>query len=92
MSVKVAFRETAVAATGSLATRSVSLPKAAVQQRDGKDVVLIVQNGRAERRAVTVSSKRDDEVIVSAGVVAGERVVADWPSGLAAGATVREVK
>jgi HlyD family secretion protein len=91
MSVKVAFRETASAASPP-PTRAVSLPKGAVQQQDGKDVVLIVQNGRAKRRAVTVSSKRDDEVIVSSGVAAGERVVADWPSGLAAGAAVREMK
>jgi HlyD family secretion protein len=91
MSVKVAFRETTSTAE-PLTTRAVSLPKGAVQQQDGKDVVLIVQNGRAERRAVTVSSKRDDEVIVSSGVAAGERVVADWPSGLAAGAAVREMK
>jgi len=91
MSVKVAFRETAVAA-GPILARAVALPKTAVQQQDGKDVVFIVRDGRAERRAVTVSSQRDEEVLVSAGVAAGERVVVEWPKGLTAGTVVRETK
>ena len=53
MSVKVAFRE--AGGSGPVAGRTVIVPKAAVQQQDGRDVVLVVQNGRAERRAVTVS-------------------------------------
>jgi len=89
MSVKVAFHE---AATGAPAVnRGVAVPKTAVQQRDGRDVVLIVQNGRTERRAVTIASTGADEVTISAGVVSGERVVADWPAGLTDGAAVREV-
>jgi len=88
MSVKVAFRE--AGGTGPAASRTVTLPKTAVQQQEGRDVVLVVQNGRAERRAVTVSSTGADEVVVGAGVTAGERVVAEWPKGLADGAAVRE--
>ena len=72
MSVKVAFRE--ADGSGPAAGRTVIVPKAAVQQRDGRDVVLVVQSGRAERRAVTVSQTRLDEVVISAGVAAGERV------------------
>jgi HlyD family secretion protein len=89
MSVKVAFHE---AATGAPAVnRGVAVPKTAVQQRDGRDVVLIVQNGRTERRAVTIASTDADQAIISAGVVSGERVVADWPAGLTDGAAVRDV-
>src|SRR5439155_23675287 len=47
MSVKVAFQEAGGA--GPVAGRSVTVPKSAVQQQDGRDVVLVVQNGRAER-------------------------------------------
>src|SRR5437667_3352752 len=54
MSVKVAFRDNARAV--GTADRSVVVPKTAIQQQDGHDAVLVVQNGRAERRAVTVSS------------------------------------
>jgi len=89
MSVKVAFRE--AASPGQIPGRSVTLPKSAVQQQDGHDVVLVVQNGRVERRAVTVSSTRDEEVMISAGVGSGEKVVADWPKGLVAGMAVKEM-
>jgi len=86
MSVKVAFRE--AGGSGPVAGRTVIVPKAAVQQQNGRDVVLVVLSGRAERRAVTVSKTRFDEVVISAGVGAGERVVVDWPSGLTDGAAV----
>ncbi|MGD0650795.1 MAG: efflux RND transporter periplasmic adaptor subunit [Verrucomicrobiia bacterium] len=90
MAVKVAFRETGGAATA--ASRAVVVPKSAVQQQDGRDVVLVVQNGRAERRAVTVSSTGGEEAVISAGVAAGDRVVVDGPTGLADGAAVKEMK
>jgi HlyD family secretion protein len=88
MSVKVAFRE--AGGSGPVAGRTVIVPKTAVHQQDGREVVLAVQNGKAERRAVTVSDRRADEVVISAGLAAGERVVADWPPGLKDGATVAE--
>ena len=88
MSVKVAFHEADGAGTGG--GRTVTLPKTAVQLQDGRDVVLVVQNGRAERRAVTVNSLGADEAVISAGVAAGEKVVAEWPKGLVDGAAVRE--
>jgi len=90
MSVKVAFQEAGGA--GPVAGRTVTVPKSAVQQQDGRDVVLVVQNGRAERRAVTVRSTGADEALVSAGLAGGERVVVDSPKGLADGAIVRETK
>ena len=88
MSVKVAFRD--AAASGPALSRLVVVPKTALQQQDSRDVVLVVQNGRTERRAVTVNSTQNDEVVVSAGLAAGERVVADWLKGLGDGASVKE--
>src|ERR1017187_2218352 len=78
MAVKVAFRETG----GGPATagRTVMVPKSAVQSRDGRDVVFVVQHGRAERRAVTVIDTQGDDSVLSAGVSAGESVVADPPA------------
>ncbi len=90
MSVKVAFH--GATASGSVAGRGVSLPKTAVQQQDGHDVVFVVQNNRAERRAVTVTSTGANEAVVSAGLTAGERVIADQPQGLTDGAKVKEAK
>lgn len=88
MSAKVAFHESGPAQNGN---RTVALPKTAVQQQDGRDVVLVVENGRAQRRAITVAGSGPNDVVVSAGVAAGERVVVDWPKGLTPGAAVREM-
>jgi HlyD family secretion protein len=90
MAVKVAFHETA--GSSPAATRTVIVPKNAVQQQEGRDVVFIAQNGRAERRAVTVSSASGNETELSAGVTAGEKVIVDSPSGLNDGAKVKEAK
>jgi RND family efflux transporter MFP subunit len=90
MSVKVAFRETG----GGTATavRAVMIPKSAVQSQDGRDVVFVVQNGRAERRAVTVTDTQGDDSVLSAGVSAGESVIVDSPAGLTDGVAVKEKK
>jgi HlyD family secretion protein len=87
MSVKVAFRE--AGGSGPAAGRTVLVPKNAVHQQEGRSVVLVVQGGKAERRAVTVSGTREDDMVVSAGVGAGERVIATWPAGLKDGMAVR---
>jgi len=92
MSVKVSFRDTETAESASSAGRSTFVPKTAVQQLDGRDVVLVVQNGRAERRAVTVSRVFNDETEIIAGVSAGERVVADWVNGVTDGTVIRETR
>ena len=90
MAVKVAFRETG----GGTATaiHAVTIPKSAVQSRDGRDVVFVVQNGRAERRAVTVTDTQNDDAMLSAGVSAGESVIVDPPAGLADGTAVKARK
>ena len=90
MAVKVAFRETG----GGTATaiHAVTIPKSAVQSQDGRDVVFVVQNGRAERRAVTVTDTQGDDSVLSAGVSVGESVIVDSPAGLADGMAVKATK
>ncbi len=90
MAVKVAFRETGGPATP--AGRTILLPKSAIRQQDGRDVVLVVQNGKAERRAVSVNSASGNEAVIGAGVAAGEKVIVDSPAGLADGVKVKEAK
>ena len=91
MAVKVAFRGTgAPAAAGS--AHAVVIPKSAVRMEGGRDVVFVVQNGRIERRAVTIASTQEGECLLSAGVAAGERVAVEPPAGLAEGAIVKETK
>jgi hypothetical protein len=68
------------------------VPANAIQQKDGRDVVMVIQSGRAERRAEAVSSNGKEESIISAGLNAGERVIVEWPKGLIDGAAVKELK
>jgi RND family efflux transporter MFP subunit len=89
MGVKVAFRESAGPVPA--VARNVLVPKSAVQQQEGRDVVLVVQNGRAERRAVTVHSTTADEAIIGSGLAAGEKIIADWPQGLTGGMRIKEL-
>ncbi|HXP60179.1 MAG TPA: efflux RND transporter periplasmic adaptor subunit [Dongiaceae bacterium] len=88
MSVKVGFREGGVVAPAT--GRMVAVPKTAVRQLDGRDVVFVVRDRRAERRAVTVSSAGADDAVISAGISAGERVAVAPAGGLADGTAVRE--
>ena len=89
MGVKVAFLETGVAApAGETARAEILVPRAAVRQDAGRDVVFVVQDGRVERRAVRLGLARGDAAIVLAGVGAGERVVVEGPQDLAAGMKV----
>jgi RND family efflux transporter MFP subunit len=90
MSVKVAFRETAAAPVA--VTRAVLVPKSALLSQDGHDVVFVTQDGRAERRAVTVMDTQGDEAVLSAGVSAGEKIVVNPPAILKDGASVKEKK
>ena len=88
MSVKVAFRGTGEEGP---AGRSIVIPKAAVRRQDGRDVVLVVHDGRVERRAVTVTATTAGESDIGAGLAAGERIVVDGPGDLADGAAVKEI-
>lgn len=92
MAVKVGFREAGNAAARPAATakRSVIVPKSALRTHEGRDVVFVIRNGRAERRAVTVANVEKDDATLSAGVDAGERIAVESPMDLTDGAAVRE--
>jgi RND family efflux transporter MFP subunit len=90
MAAKVAFRDATT--DGTVANRALIIPRAALQSVDGRDVVFVLQNGRAELRAVTVSASRDDEAIIASGLTARERVIISPPKDLADGAAVKQSK
>lgn len=90
MSVKVAFQAGGEGTEAEAGTTLVALPKGAVDRQDGRDVVWVVRDGKAERRAVKLGPPQGDDVTVLAGVTGGERVVIDAPSGLSDGGPVRE--
>ncbi len=87
MGVKVAFRDSSAAEGGG---RLVAVPAAAVRAEGEREVVFIARDGVAERRAVRVVERRQDEVLVSAGLSGGERVVTTASARLSDGAALRE--
>ncbi|MEJ2085186.1 MAG: efflux RND transporter periplasmic adaptor subunit [Acidobacteriota bacterium] len=87
MGVKVAFQEST---DGARAATAVAVASAAVRRDRGKDVVLVLNGELIERRAVEVGNDLGDEVLISAGLNAGEAVVLEGPTTLRDGDRVRE--
>jgi len=89
MGVKVAFLEADRALpAGQPGVAAILVPRAAVRQDAGRDVVFVVHDDRLERRAVRLGAARGDTAVVVAGVAAGERVVVEGPADLKAGVRV----
>src|SRR5262245_37400653 len=93
MGIKVAFlAEPGEAAQGGGA-RVVRVPRAAIRGGNGDEHVFVVKaENKLERRAVKIGAGGDDPVDVIAGLSAGERVVVEGPSDLAADMIVAERK
>jgi len=66
------------------------VPKTAVQEQDGHDIIFVVTDGRAERRAVTVTDTQNDDSVIDAGVSGGEKVIVNAPANLKDGMAVKE--
>ncbi len=91
MGVKVSFlAEQRRESSGGAAQVRLLVPKSAVRSSEGGDVVFVVKDERAERRAVKVGQTDGDQVQVVAGLNAGERVVVDGPAKLTDGERVKE--
>lgn len=93
MGVKVAFQE-AVRSDVPPQQRvsGVLVPKSALRSRDGRDYVLVVNDGVVERRAVAAGDSRGSDILLSSGVAAGESVVLEGPAELLDGMRVREMQ
>lgn len=89
MAVKVAFRATDNGQAAPV-SGSVVVPKVAIQNREGRDVVWIVSGSRVERRAITIAQTTGDESTIAAGLSGGEKVVVNPPATLADGAKISE--
>jgi hypothetical protein len=87
----VAFQESGEPAAQAQ-NRIVVVPRNAVVDRDGRKVVFLLNNGRAERRAVTLSALQNQDAVLSAGLAGGERVIVDPPANLTDGALIKETK
>jgi len=67
------------------------VPATAVIERDGTQIVLVVQQGKARRRAVRCGLKGDGTLEILAGLRAGERVILSPPGSLRDGDAVQVV-
>lgn len=93
MGVKVAFQESAQSDDQPAQRKSgVLVPKSAVRRHDGRDYVLVVNEGLLERRAVAVGESRGSDILLSSGLVPGETVVIEGPSDLTDGMRIREMR
>jgi RND family efflux transporter MFP subunit len=87
MGVKVAFQES----TGDRVSQAgMLIPKSALRRRDGHETVLVVADGVVESRAVQSAGERGNDILVTAGLSAGEVVVTRGPPDLAQGDRVKE--
>jgi RND family efflux transporter MFP subunit len=92
MGVSVRFLDSEPAAGDSERVRVRTLPESALFQAGGNDYVLIVADGRVERRAVRVGSRESGRAVITAGLADNESVVADpAATGLEDGDAVRVV-
>jgi RND family efflux transporter MFP subunit len=87
MGVRVSFLEKKDANRKPLP--GVLVPKSAIVQRDGKDVVFVVKDGRVERTAVTAGADFSDLKQVTQGLSAGAEVVTTPPADLKDGEKVQ---
>ena len=94
MGVKVAFQSAGqpVGSGSEVSGRRIVVPKGAVRQKDGRDVVWVVRDDRVERRAVTIGPVLGDDVTIVAGLGGGDRVVADPPESLTENSRIKESK
>jgi RND family efflux transporter MFP subunit len=72
--------------------QGVLVPRLALQDKGGDEFVWIAKDGHAQRRTITVADYVGDQVLVSAGLKAGEAVVVDSHADLSEGARIQQAK
>ena len=65
------------------------VPREAVREIDGKQIVFVFRDGMLERRAVSVGLARESDLEITAGVSAGDQVVVRGPEDLHDGERVK---
>jgi HlyD family secretion protein len=73
------------------AAPAILIPKSAVRDENGKKIVFLMKDDKAERRAVTLGADRGSDTEVIAGVTAGDTLIVKGPENLRDGQSV-EIK
>jgi HlyD family secretion protein len=90
MSAKVTFLEPEKKAEATAsATPVVLVPQEAVVSRDGKTLVFLVREGKAQAQEVTTGTERQGQVVIRNGLSGGEVVISRPPETLKDGDAVR---
>lgn len=90
MSAKVTFLQAEKKeASASAATSVVLVPQEAVASRDGKSVVFLVREGKAQARTVSTGMERGGQVVIRDGLSGGEVLVSHPPPTLKDGDAIR---
>ncbi|HEX7153447.1 MAG TPA: efflux RND transporter periplasmic adaptor subunit [Thermoanaerobaculia bacterium] len=76
MGVKVSFITNEAAPAGTVA---IDVPKSALRKDGTQDIVFVVKDQKAERRAVKVQSTQGDVARLASGVSDGEQVIVEGP-------------
>ena len=87
MGVKVAFLGAPQPADARAAPR-LTIPRIAIRNDQGQEIVFVVVGDHVERRAIRQSPSQGDTASVVAGLAAGDRVVIEGPPDLADGRKV----
>jgi len=88
MNAKVTFIQKEQPGAKPEASR-VTVPKSAVQQRDGKTIVFVFNDGRMVSQPVTVGSEFGDRVEIKQGLAGGETIIVHGTENLVEGSRVR---
>ena len=95
MGVKVAFQEESGSAresgpASSPSRAGVLVPQSAISENAGKYYVMLVVDSMVELRAVATAGERGKEMLVTAGITGGDKVIINAPTGLQDGMRVKE--
>jgi RND family efflux transporter MFP subunit len=88
MGIKVTFLGAETSKKTGAEPSAALVPKSAVRDDAGKNIVFLFKNDHVERRAVTLGGNRGNNVEVIAGLTVGDTVVVNGPPNLRDGQTV----
>jgi RND family efflux transporter MFP subunit len=92
MSAKVVFLSKELPAAEEQAAPRLTVDPKAVMNRNGREIVFVIRDGRVVETPVTLGQPMGSLVEVRRGPVAGDQVVLNPPAGLASGDRVRIIE
>ena len=92
MGIKVRFLDEAPVASNTPKGPRIRVPTVAIERADGGTFVWVVNDGRVERRAVTIGPESEGNTEVLAGVTSGEELVSPVVVGLQDGGKVKALE